>query len=189
MPKYPFEPEIKKAAQAHGLDPDLVAAVCWQESKFNPDALRWEPKFQRKYIDRHPTYEKLDSKTRNLLASSLGLMQVMGVIAHEFGLPLTLLEDLYKPAVGLEYGCKKLQNLMRRYGVEENPKSEYRLPQETSSKARQSRAARNPRLEDAVAAYNAGIARRGDKGGYKNQGYVDKVLKKYQGYKRISHRA
>jgi soluble lytic murein transglycosylase-like protein len=47
MPKYTYEPEVVKAAADHGLDPDLVAAFCGQESSFNPTATRFEAKFQK----------------------------------------------------------------------------------------------------------------------------------------------
>lgn len=36
---------------------------------------------------------------------------------------------------------------------------------------------KNPKLEDAIAAYNAGSPRRKADGTYRNQQYVDKVLK------------
>jgi soluble lytic murein transglycosylase-like protein len=38
-------------------------------------------------------------------------------------------------------------------------------------------------MRNAIAAYNAGTARTGKSGKYLNQGYVDKVLGKYQEYK------
>jgi len=168
MPKYPFETEITAAAAKHGLNPDLIAAFCWRESRFKPEAYRYEPKFQRKYIDRHPNYEKLDYQTRHNLATSFGLMQVLGVTAHELGFPFLLLENLYKPECGLEYGCRKLKKLFERYGVHGSDNAD--LPTPNS-------------LTDAISAYNAGTAKRGAKGGYVNNGYVVDVLMKYDKYR------
>lgn len=158
----PFSREIEKAAKKYGLDPDLLTAICFVESSFDPGAVRPEPNFQRKYIDPHPTYGRMDPATRSLLASSLGLMQTMGVVAHENGLPVTLLTTLYRPEVSLEYGAKFLAKLFKRYdGLTDDLK-----------------------MSDMVAAYNAGSAMTGKTGKYVNQKYVDKVLKKYWEIKR-----
>lgn len=159
---YPFETEIRAAAAKHDLDPNLVAAICAVESGFKPEALRYEAKFQRKYIDPHPKYGHMDPGIKTLLSSSLGLMQTMGVVAHEAGLALSCLEDLYRPSVALEYGCKHLEQLFQRY---------WQSP-ETSL------------IPNVIAAYNAGTARRGSSGKYTNQGYVDKVLEKFEQFKK-----
>jgi soluble lytic murein transglycosylase-like protein len=157
----PYQPEITDAADKYSLDKCLVAAFCFVESSFDPGALRYEAKFQKKYIDPHPLYMHLDDKIRSLLASSLGLMQVMGVVACEFGLPIDLLSDMFQPATGLEYGCKKLKSLFDRY----KPATFISFP-------------------DVISAYNAGTARRNGKGQYVNEGYVNKVWNKYQEYRK-----
>lgn len=155
---YPFLTEIESASGARGIDPALVAAFCFVESSFQTRASRYEELFQGRYIDRHSLYSHLDPEIRALLATSMGLMQVMGVIAHELGLPIDRLMDLYTPATGLEYGVLKLSQLLRRY--------------------RGSPAGRG--LTDAVAAYNAGSVRVGKNGDYSNRGYVNRVMAKYR---------
>ena len=159
----PFKSEIAEAAQKHILDPDLVAAFCCVESSFNPQAVRYEAKFHKKYIDPHPLYAYLDTKIQFLLSSSLGLMQVMGVLAHELGLPIARLSEMYQPATGLDYGCKKLKILFDRYA-------------DTSA---------NPErlITHVISAYNAGNVRFKKDGKYVNQPYVDKVWAKYQEYR------
>ena len=153
--EHPFKKEIEAAAKKRNLDPALVAAIAAVESSFKPDALRYESKFQKKYIDPHPFYQFLDPETRTLLSSSLGLMQVMGVVAHEDGLPIDRLKDLLRVDNGLEYGCKQLWQLFQRYSL----------------------------VPNVISAYNAGSARKGKGGKYTNQGYVDKVLRKLEEYK------
>lgn len=162
MMEVPFKNEIETAAKEYNLDPSLIAAFAYVESSFNPEAFRYEPKFRKKYIDFHPRYSKLDPQVQTLLSTSCGLLQVMGVVAHESGLPLACLEDLFKPEIGIKYGCKQLKQLFERYWQS----SPERL------------------IPNVVAAYNAGTAKLGDKGGYMNQGYVDKVLRKLKEYKK-----
>ena len=173
MGKYLFEAEINMAATKYGLDPDLVAAFCFVESTFTPQASKFELKFKQKYIDRYPSYENLSLKIRTLLATDMGLMQVMGVVAHEFGLPLDKLENLFEPEVGLEYGCKKIQSLVKKYV--QRPTSNVSTQPGTLDFS--------PGTLDVIAAYNQGDARKGAKGGYANQGYVDKVMDRYKKYR------
>lgn len=158
----PFSEVIKKAAAKHGLRPDLVAAVCFVESDFNPKAVRHEPQFQKTYIDSNPRYKDLPGADeahmipmRKLLASSLGIMQVMGVVAVEAGLPVKDIETLLDVAIGLEHGCRKLAKLTNKYGS----------------------------LEAGCAAYNAGSPRRKADGTFVNQGYVTRVLSKAGEYR------
>ncbi len=81
---------------------------------------------------------------------SWGLMQVMGSVAREYGM-LGPLIKLTIPDVGLLYGCKHFKNFVKRYG----------------------------NIPDAVSSYNQGSPIKSVKG-YKNQEYVDKVMKAYQ---------
>ena len=153
-----YAAEILASSTKYGLDPFLVTAICSVESSFDPEALRYEPKFQRKYIDLHPLYSHLEDKTRYMLASSLGLMQVMGVVAHELGLPIDRLNEMFYPEMGLDYGCKKLKSLFDRY--------------------RASTLIDKTLILNVISAYNAGTVR-WKNGKYVNQSYVDKVWKEY----------
>lgn len=157
MADYPFQKEIELAAQKHGLDPVLVAAICSSESDFRPEASRYEPKFQAHYIDCHPRYLILPDDTRNMLATSIGLMQIMGVAAVELGLKPYDIEDLFDVVVNLEYGCRYLAKKYKKYG---------------------------PKVEPVIAAYNAGSPRKGPKGNWVNAKYVGRTMKRYQGLKK-----
>ena len=91
-------------------------------------------------------------------ATSWGLMQVMGQVARELGYtgPFASLCD---PDTGLEYGCKNLAKCVKRYPSD---------------------------IDSAIAAYNAGSARRVKKGGpFVNQGYVDSVKKYMAEFRKI----
>ncbi|MGO9642174.1 MAG: transglycosylase SLT domain-containing protein [Candidatus Acidiferrales bacterium] len=100
----------RAAAAAHGLDPALVCAVVEQESAWNTWAVRYEPGFLSRYVAPLYTAGKIGATEAYTRAMSWGLMQVMGQVAREEGLPdATPIPQLCDPAVGLEYGCRVLK--------------------------------------------------------------------------------
>lgn len=139
--------EIEKVAPKFGLDPDLVEAIVITESSGFPAARRYEPNFYAKYI-RDGEYPK-ELKTQ--LATSYGLMQVMGVVAYEYGLHNNIKETLCTIEGGLWYGCMHFGRFLKKWG----------------------------NVDDAIASYNAGSPRKQD-GQYVNQRYVDKVKGYYE---------
>lgn len=96
----------KQTAQRHALAPEIVCAVCEQESSWNPWAIRFEPAFERRYI--RPALTVAPSTEELALAMSWGLMQVMGETAREHGFDGSFLTNLCDPAMGLEFGCRVL---------------------------------------------------------------------------------
>jgi soluble lytic murein transglycosylase-like protein len=96
----------QRAAEVHGLWPELACAIVEQESAWNPWALRYEPAFYDKYVEpqiaRGEIADVTESRAR---AFSWGLMQVMGQVAREHGFTGAL-PSLCDPAVGLEIGCR-----------------------------------------------------------------------------------
>ncbi|HEV2298289.1 MAG TPA: transglycosylase SLT domain-containing protein [Candidatus Acidoferrales bacterium] len=99
----------KQAAARHGLAPEIVCAVCEQESSWNPWAIRYEPAFRQRYVaplGLPPTEEIARSM-------SWGLMQVMGETAREAGFGEKFLSALADPATGLEFGCIVLAGKFR----------------------------------------------------------------------------
>ncbi len=101
----------QKAAE-HQLYPELVCAVCEQESAWNPWAIRYEPAFYERYVAPlwargapPPAGGRTEAAAR---AFSWGLMQVMGQVAREAGFAGSSLAELCDPAVGLEVGCRVL---------------------------------------------------------------------------------
>jgi soluble lytic murein transglycosylase-like protein len=74
----------------------------------------------------------------------------MGATARDMGFDGSFLTALCDPFTGLEYGCRYLRSLIKRYGWDQRA---------------------------GVAAYNAGSAVRKPDGTFKNQDYVDAVAK------------
>jgi soluble lytic murein transglycosylase-like protein len=102
----------KQAAQKYGLDPALVCAVCEQESSWNPWAVRYEPRFEARYII--PLSLK-DPTEAQLRAFSFGLMQLMGEVARELGFHGPILQ-LTEPEVSVVLGCQHLANKLKEAG-------------------------------------------------------------------------
>jgi len=97
----------QKAAE-HQLYPELVCAICEQESAWNPWAMRYEPAFMSRYVAPLFTNNKISATEAYARGFSWGLMQVMGQVAREHGFDDVFLSELCDPAVGLEFGCRVL---------------------------------------------------------------------------------
>lgn len=86
VPDTPYGNLIFAAAERHGLNPTLVAAVVRAESAFDVSAVS--------------------------VKGARGLMQLMPATARRFGVPTT---DLFNPARNLEAGTSYLKWLAKRY--------------------------------------------------------------------------
>ncbi|HXD20134.1 MAG TPA: transglycosylase SLT domain-containing protein [Vicinamibacterales bacterium] len=160
MTSGPYRAEIEAAAAAHGLDPDLVAAVVMQESNGWASAFRHEADFWEKYLKRAPLWK--DRNPREV-SSSYGLMQTMFPVAVEHGFTGQPWE-LFAPTVSLEYGCRVLAKLMAwarglYTGLATNEEAAVR--------------------RSALAAYNGGRGGNGPNGPLRNRDYADEVLRRY----------
>lgn len=87
QPQTPYGAEILAAAQRHGINPAVVAAVMRVESSFRPRA--------RSH------------------AGARGLMQLMPATAARFGVAV---DELYDPERNLEAGVRYLRFLLDRFG-------------------------------------------------------------------------
>jgi soluble lytic murein transglycosylase-like protein len=101
---------IEKKAREFELDPDLIEAFCMTESSGNPQAVRYEPGFYKRYI--MPMH--LEEKEGKGRATSYGLMQIMGEVAREYGFKDDF-ERLFNPEIGLEYSLKHLKRFIKKY--------------------------------------------------------------------------
>jgi len=96
--RYPlrYSEYVRVHAREHGLDPALVAAVIYQESKFNPDA--------------------------QSSSGAIGLMQLTPSTAHGIavrtGGNAFKTSDLYDPEINIRYGAWYLHDLFAKYHSE-----------------------------------------------------------------------
>ncbi len=149
---------ISSIATFNGIDPDLAIAFSQAESHFDEYAVRYEPNWRLFIgIELYAARNRISQDTEKVLqACSLGMMQVMGTVARELGFKDNLLM-LTRPELGIKFGCFKIQELMKKY----------------------------VRLDDLIAAYNAGTPKKLPDGiAYTNQQYVNKVREIYDGRKR-----
>jgi len=142
---------ITKHATENSLNPAFVAAICKTETNFNSDAIRYEPMF--KWLNMKLKRPKTISVETERIGqkTSWGMMQIMGVVARELGFA-GWFPELSIPDSGIKFGCKHLARLKKQFRIPDND------------------------LASLAAAYNAGSPRKKN-GKFKNQGYVDKVLK------------
>jgi Transglycosylase SLT domain len=98
----------QQIAATHALQPELVCAVCEQESNWDTWATRYEPGFLSRYVAPLFTNNKIDATEAHCRAMSWGLMQVMGQTAREHGFRGRFLSALCDPEAGLAIGCAVL---------------------------------------------------------------------------------
>lgn len=97
----------RTCARLHALPEALVCAVCEHESGgWNPWAARYEAAFFKRYI--HPAHPDTPTTEEIDAAESFGLMQLMGCTARELGFKGKYFTQLCDPAIGIEFGCRKL---------------------------------------------------------------------------------
>jgi hypothetical protein len=138
----------------NSVDPRLVAAIIETESSWVPWVVRYEPQFLYTVeVDRWAKAHRQSKATEQMLQrTSFGLMQLMGGTARGLGFEGNL-TTLLVPELNVEWGCKLMAQLKQRYRDR----------------------------DDQIAAYNAGAAKRDAlTGEYRNQGYVDKVLRAFK---------
>jgi soluble lytic murein transglycosylase-like protein len=97
------------------LDPEIVCAICEQESSWNPWSIRYEPAFYEHYvlpILKTTTIGPTEAQAR---AFSWGLMQTMGQTVRELGFTGNL-ASLCDPSVGILWGCKVFAHKLEAAG-------------------------------------------------------------------------
>ncbi len=108
--RYPlhYESIVRGHARNYDLDPALLAAVIYQESKFHADA-------------------RSDS-------GAIGLMQLLPSTAHGIALHTGgskfRTEDLYNPEINVRYGAWYLRHLLDKYGSERTALAAYNAGQD-----------------------------------------------------------
>lgn len=145
-----YEAAAKKYSKKFKVDTALIRAITQVESVFNPFAVRFEPHLKRAKWYTNTIPEKY--KDDQYAYCSMGYMQVLYGIARDYGFKGTP-QDLMSPDNSVHYGTKHLANFLKRW----------------------------KKVEDAISAYNQGRPRKDkDTGEYKNQRYVDDVMRFYR---------
>jgi peptidoglycan lytic transglycosylase len=103
-----YEQIVRGHAENYSLDPALLAAVIYQESKFKPDA--------------------------RSTSGAIGLMQLLpdtakGIALHTGGSAFRV-DDLYDPEINVRYGAWYLRHLLRKYGDERTALAAYNAGQD-----------------------------------------------------------
>ena len=103
-----YEQIVRGHAHNYDLDPALLAAVIYQESKF-----------------------KADARSKS---GAIGLMQLLpstaeGIAVHTGGTRFVV-SDLYNPEINVRYGAWYLHHLMGKYGDERTALAAYNAGQE-----------------------------------------------------------
>lgn len=92
----------KEIARKHVLDPALICAIVEQESDWIPWAIRYEPAFQKRYVEPLGLANQTEIVARSM---SWGLMQTMLQSVREIGYHGHAAE-LCDPFTALEWGCQ-----------------------------------------------------------------------------------
>jgi soluble lytic murein transglycosylase len=111
-----YEQIVRGHARNYQLDPALLAAVIYQESKF-----------------------KADARSKS---GAIGLMQLLpdtakGIALHTGGTAFRV-DDLYTPEINVRYGAWYLRHLMQKYGDERTALAAYNAGQDNVDRWRNS---------------------------------------------------
>ena len=103
-----YEQIVRGHARNYDLDPALLAAVIYQESKFKADA--------------------------RSSSGAIGLMQLLpdtakGIALHTGGTAFRV-DDLYDPEINVRYGAWYLRHLLQKYGDERTALAAYNAGQD-----------------------------------------------------------
>jgi soluble lytic murein transglycosylase len=103
-----YEQIVRGHARNYDLDPALLAAVIYQESKFNANA--------------------------RSSSGAIGLMQLLpdtakGIAIHTGGTAFRV-DDLYDPEINIRYGAWYLRHLLQKYGDERTALAAYNAGQD-----------------------------------------------------------
>lgn len=150
--------KITKVSRKMRINPLLIGAIVSVESSGDNKAIRYESHYIWLVTpQRFASLNKITEDTeKKLQMSSMGLMQIMGANARSYG-HMGHLTDLFDPEIGLQYGIEHLTILIDKY-ID---------------------------IPDALSAYNQGSPRKKKNGQYANQGYVDKILNRFNYLKNL----
>jgi hypothetical protein len=122
----PWRSAIGTAAKRNGVRETLLAAISVQEVRnSDPLATRYEAGFESRYVTGQPIEAKARASgwAARDLATSYGLMQVMGAVAFEYGFRRQAIQ-LVSVTNSFEYGARHFSNFIVRYFKDAKTKSQ-----------------------------------------------------------------
>lgn len=140
---------IKAIAHNHLVPEDLAVAIAKTESDLNPFVARHEPGYQYLFNPGHYVRYNNSIETEKIFqTTSFGLFQLMGANFRAMGF-VQEWGYVFNPEVQVSFGVAFIKNLMTKHQNQ----------------------------NDVIAAYNAGSVVKKPDGTYRNQYYVEKVLR------------
>jgi hypothetical protein len=141
---------VARIALETGVDALLISAIIIKESGGNKYAQQYQPDYP--YVYRVSEFARSIgcsySTELHMQRTSWGLMQIMGATARYLGFS-GWFGQLIDPETNIRFGARQLSKLLKTYGLE----------------------------SDVISAYNQGQPFRAQDGRYKNQEYVNDILK------------
>lgn len=109
-----IENMARAAAARHNVPPEIVCGLIEREATGSEWAVRYEPAFLAHYVMPMYSSGQIDITETYCRSMSWGLMQILGQTAREFGFSGKYLTELCDPATGIEFGCRKLADCIKR---------------------------------------------------------------------------
>lgn len=106
----------EKWSRQTGVPAALILAVIEQESGGNPYAERYEKEYEARYVTNSGKNARIALEcglTRQQVATSYGLMQLMFPLAYGYG--ARSIEDLHDPDKNIRFGAAHLKTLMSKH--------------------------------------------------------------------------
>lgn len=141
--------QVKLTAGFEKVPWDLMCAIIERESAGDQWVIRYESRWSW-FVEPQKYASKLNisyTTERTLQQFSYGLVQIMGSVARELGYDDHLTKLCADPAIAIQYGCRKMKQLLDKHRDEQT----------------------------AISAYNAGTPFRDDNGSFINAVYVQAV--------------
>ncbi len=147
-------PLIKAISVEKSVPASLIAAIIIAESGGRKYAAQYQPRYQHTYRTNEFAKDLGITPVTELIhqKTSVGLMQIMFATARHMGYRGHY-AAFYDPETNIRYGTEYLRRLIQRHG----------------------------NLKDAISSYNQGQPFKDQHGRYRNQDYVDKILKLKEG--------
>jgi hypothetical protein len=123
----PFESLCREAAAGHGLDGDLVAAICCGASSWDPWRVEYDGMFYVSHVAPLVENRFLTNLTEaRARAFRWGLMGILGHRARLAGYDRSL-PELLEPSVGLDVGCRLLSQMLASMPEGTDPVQHWRI--------------------------------------------------------------